>query len=350
MNTQLPLFENFSDTMDAALETVTNVALPDFNYGTFVREVAARTLGQRRGSVILCAAPAGIDCDELVVSLEMEIEARHQEQTGTPFEGIHIVDTPCSYRRKPGAASILETYHHAAETPGLSHSRPPEYQLNFGEAFVLPNQFQRISSLLHRRPSQVYIFKNIHLLQSANGSVGNACDALMTLVEMAAQSKRTHVLIGHSRVVLEWLRNSDIARAVSPCILAPYDLRHKPDCANFLEVIRAYDQILPWADGESLEQHITEVDKVVSGSPSRLRKWLGQALCKAKAERDLHLSWNRVYSARLLPTEQAEAGAELKLVRDSGGDGPAEADTPKAKPEGNTKPGIRKPDRNGLAA
>lgn len=336
--------------MDSALEVVTNVALPDYNYGAFVREVAVRALDQRRGSVILCAAPAGINCDELVVSLEQELEARHRERTGTHFEGIRIIDTPSSGRRKLGASSLLETYHHAAETPGVSHSRPPEYQLEFGESIIVPNQFQRISSLLHRRPSQVYLFKNIHLLQSANGSVGNACDALMTLVEMAAQSKRTHVLIGHTRVVLEWLRNSDIARAVSPCILAPYDLQNETDGASFTAVVRAYDQILPWGGGESLEGHLAEVDKVISGSPSRLRKWLGQALCKAKAEREDSLSWDRVFSARLLPTEQAEASAELELVREYTGGTPATTTQAARKPAGSPKPGIRKPNRGGVAA
>jgi hypothetical protein len=208
--------------------------------------------------------------------------------------------------------------------------------------------------MLNRRPATAYVFKNAHHLQSANGSSADAADVLLTLAEIAEQSKRTHVLFGHTRIILEWLRNAEIARAVSPCVLSPYDLTDPIDNANFVEVLKIYDKELPWAEGESLLERIKDVDGMVYGSVHRLRKWLVQSLCKASAEKETKLSWDRVFSARLTQAECGEALKELQLSRGFQAGGEIGSDDSSHEESGRSRgprtPGTRLPDRNGVAA
>jgi len=355
---QLGLFPDCGENLDTAIQTIVHCGIQHSHFECFVREVTTKALRQRQGNLILCAAPADIACEELIVSISDRLKQEHEAITGTAFAGVSVDDTPSGFRRKPGAASILESYHAAAETPGVHHRRPPEYQLDFGSAIRAQNQFEQISGLLQRRLPSVYIMKNAHLLQSFGSGTAAAVDALLMLAQLANTSRRTHILIGHTKIVLDWLRLASVAGATSSCVLAPYDPNIELDRVNFTEIVRAYDRNIPWEDGESLERHMVEINQVISGCPHRLRKWLTQALCKARAENEGVLTWNRMMSARLLPAEQTEAGKELTSVREFNSGVPSQPDLgdsdtgerPAPSKKTRNPPGIRNPNRNGIQA
>ncbi len=353
--TQLSLFGDYTDDLDVALRAVSNQGVKHAHYQSFVREVISKTLGHRMGNLILCAAPAGILADELIESVRTGLEKEYESLTGTSFPGLSIINMPSSCRRKPGAYSILESYQTSVETPGIVHRRPPQFQLEMDSAILIQNQFATISGLIQRRPSAVYVFKNAHLLRSHDSGDEKAIDALQTIAEIANNSKRTHILIGRTNVVLDWLKIGTIASATSPCLLPPYDPDIAVDRANFAAILKAYDNSLPWESGQSLIQHVDEINHVVWGCPDRLRKWIVQALCKARADRERVLTWKRMVSTRLLPAETDEAEAELRGARSFLAEPPGETasgagpvSTPA--PRGNPRPGQRNPNRNGLAA
>jgi hypothetical protein len=352
MSSQLT-FEGFENAIDFALDRIRGAALPHANHTTFVREVAAKTLGNRHGSIILCAAPADVSCDELIREIEDELTAQSEAMTGNPFPGLSVVSVPSRLRRNRGASSLLEAYHHISGDNLLQHRRPPEFQLEF-TPLCHRSPFHETSSMLRTRASAVYVWKNAHWLQPAGAPVDDAVDALATLAEIAEHSRRTHILIGDTATVLQWLKCAEIARHVCPCCLAPYDLVNEADAAGFTAVLDAYDSILPWDDGCCLADHLEAIDGIVHGCPHRLRKWLIQALCKTRAEREHSLSWSRFWSSRLLPCERTEAKREHDLYSDTIQEGEARANTCSSTradvPKRNPKPGIRKPNRNGVAA
>lgn len=359
-NTQLIIPDMPVNPLDEALANVRDLALPHPHYNAFAREVAENVLGQRSGSVLLCAAPADIDCDELIASIGEELAKRHYAREKTPFPGLQVIGTPSPLRRGSGAASLFNAYHNPLEKPGTHH----RFQLEFGEAYHARDQFHVVSSLVKCAPVGAYVVKNVHVLQTPRQGMDGVIEAVLTLAEIARQSKRTHVLMGHTSVVLEWLTNPDIAREVFPFLLAPYDTDERnasenegTDRVDFLDVLRAYDGILPWNNGDSLEAHFDEVAGVVSGSPHRLRKWLQTALCKAQAESETELHWSRVVACQSPRCERMEAWNELNCVRryrdideDPAIAGAATGEGTKIRKKRQCPPGIRNPTRDAAAA
>jgi hypothetical protein len=341
--------------IDTALVQVRGLTLAHNNYQCLVRDVAAKALGHRRGAVILCAAPSDITCAEIVGSVTAEIAARYNASDGKPFPGVRVIDTPTGLRRGSGAGLLLDSYHHPIEQPGTKH----RFDLLPGDAFVSRDPLHQVSSLIRHTSPVACFIRNVHALQTARHGIDGAVDAVTTYVEIAERSSCTHILIGHTGVVLEWLKRPELTLGVSSCVLAPYDLRDELDHANFVEVLRAYDSILPW-QGDSLEAHMEEVDQVVSGSPSRLREWLVEALCYANAERADHLDWDQMavkqpsrgarmaaWNERLSALEYLEADG---TATDSGAKSDAAESKPRERAKGLPPPGIRKPNRNGRAA
>jgi len=336
--------------IDAALAKVRSLTPPHNHYECLVRELAAKALGHRRGTVILCAAPSDMTCAEIIEGVTTEMKSRYSASHGRPFPGVRIIDTPTGLRRGVGAGLLLDSYHNPIEQPGTTH----RFELLPGDAFLSRDPFHQVSSLIRHTAPAVCFVRNIHALQTSRHGIDGAIDAVTTYVEIAERASCTHILIGHTSVVLEWLKRPEVALAVSSCVLAPYNLRDETDRANFLEVLRAYDRALPW-QGDSLEAHIDEIDEVVSGSPSRLRAWLVEALCYANAERADHLDWDQMVKKQPLSGSRMAASTERSRALDylevndgqpesgaiSGG-GDAE---PKRRRKG-PPPGIRKPNRN----
>jgi len=349
--TQLIISDLPVNPLDEAVMKVRDLALPHPNYTEFVREVAENVLGQRDGAVLLCAAPAGIDCDELIVSISEDLDTRHRAREGTPFAGLQVIATPSSLRRGSGAASLFDAYHNPIEKPGTCH----QFALNYGEVFRGRDAFHVVSNLVKSVPAGAYVVKNAHALQTGQKGIEGAIQSVLTFAEIARHSKRTHILIGHTSIVLDWLADPMIAREVCPFVLAPYDTDENQ--TDFREVLRAYDRILPWKDGDSLEANFKEVDDVVFGSPHRLRKWLVTSLCKARAESGTELDWDRFISRQLPRCERIEAWNELNSVRryrdldyDSEVAGNAEIAAPKLRRKRKCPPGIRNPIRDASAA
>jgi hypothetical protein len=336
--------------IDASLVKVRSLTLPHNHYECLVRELAAKALGHRRGAVILCAAPSDMTCAEIVGSVTAEIKARYGAVDGRPFPGVRVIDTPTGLRRGAGAGLLLESYHNPIEQPGTKH----RFELLPGDAFISHDPFHQVSSLIKHTAPAVCFVRNVHALQTARHGIDGAIDAITTYVEIAERTGCTHILIGHTSVVLEWLKRPEVALAVSSCVLAPYNLIDETDRANFIEVLRAYDSIVPW-QGDGLEAHLDEIDQVVSGSPNRLREWLVEALCYANAERTDHLNWDQMvvkqprggsrmaaWNERISVLEYLEVNDGSPESGSKSGDGVSE---PKRRAKG-PPPGIRKPNRN----
>jgi hypothetical protein len=317
-----------------------------------VSQVTELILGQRPGTVVLCAAPTGVDCRDLIGEIAREADRRYSARVGGTFPGIRVIGTPSIMRRrKASEQALLGTYHHSEP---VSEEDDDAFQLEMGYGHTGYQTFYTVSSLIKVNPVAAYVVTNVDQLKGHQGMHG-VVEGLSMYHDVAERTRRTHVLMGSTTEVLNWLLDPDIASRVVPVVLPPYDIDLKGEDgkqqrSEFAAVIAGYDQVVPWAGDENLQTHFDEIARTVSGSPWRLRKWINSALVRARAVNEARLSWGTFVESQPSAAERMQAWLELCAVRRFFNWGSAEEAVPADRQRAKSPPGIRKPVRDPVAA
>jgi len=337
---QLNLLPEDWSPLDETIQKIRELGSRHNNYVRFVRRVAASAMGQRPGSVILCAALSDFDAVEICGDIRLYIEESLKKYSN-PSAGVCMVDTPHALRAREMRGALVEAYHQAGDLFCASHRSGPRFQLEGAPAYFGQNHAQRIATLIAHRDPAFYIFKNVHLLQRIDSQPSDALEFVRMFAQIADTSGRTHILLGDAHTVLGWMKTTEIANSVTPLVLEPYDFNDDDDKAYFLSMLAGYDLDLPWQSGVKLADHGEYVHRIVGGSPHRVRKWVLNALCRARALAQAELTWDCFTASQPSKSEVIQAGSELTLVREFVGRPVKLPAPPSDQPKHNQSPGTR---------
>lgn len=347
---QLSLLEDAWSPLDETIEKIRSHGARHNNYVRFVRMVAASAIGQRPGSIILCAALSDYDAVEISTDIKQLIQETLGKRAD-PISDVCMVETPHALRAREMRAALVEAYHHADNLFCPQPKSEPQFQLEGAPAYLGQNPAQRVAGLLKHRASKFYLFRNIQLLQRIDSQPADALEFVRMLAHIATASERTHILLGNAHTVLRWLKTKEIAEVVVPVVLEPYDFDNDNDKTHFLSLLAGYDLELPWDDDDLLVRNAAYVHGVVAGSPHRFRKWLLNALCRTRALAQAELTWKCFVESAPTGTETTQAKQEFRSVREFLGKPTETADpSPSQPPKKDLKPGTRSLGRDTYAA
>jgi len=351
---QLMLFPQATAEVDAAIATIGAQRLPLPNHLHFVGELCASMTSLPAGSVILAAAPGGSTSDEVCSWVKEYFQNASSAKTGERPAQLAVINTPMAENLRLQRKFLLDAYRGALPLSRIKHVHEPQFQLEFGQSFLSNDPFQVVSGLIAARAIDYYILRDAHNLQRPGVSMWDARDQVRYLIQLAQNSGRTHVLLGRLRTVWQWLKDPQIAEALTPCLLHPYDVAKDDEAATFMRLLLTFDGVVPWKKGHNLAEHFSEINEVVHGSPQRLKKWVLNALTGAKAKGLQAITWDFFCERKPTASESLEAAAEFKIsqnfLRRQGTTSGADTDTgdapaPVVKPVRKTKPGRSKPKR-----
>ena len=345
---QLSLLPDAWSPLDDTITSIQSLGVRHNNYVRFVRMVAASALGQRPGSIILCAALSDYDADEICSDIKQLVQET-LEKKAESSSGFCMIDTPHALRPREMRTALIEAYHEANDLFCAQHRSGPRF-LEGAPSYLGQNPAQRVASLLRIRDPQFYLFKNIQLLQRIDSAPSDALEFVRMLAHIASASGRTHILLGNSRTVLRWLDTREIAELAVPIVLEPYAFDDDSDKAHFRGILAAYDKALPWRDGPELVPNSEYVHRIVRGSSHRLRKWILNALCSARALAQVELTWKCFAEAEPPGTELRQATIEYRAIRAYLGKAEKSAELTPREPKADRKPGDRDLGRDSYAA
>ena len=314
MNTaQLMLFPQECARLNTAIETISEQRIPLTNNLNFVREIYTAMVSLPQGSVILAAAHGGNTSDEVCAWITECLRNGPDGQARGNPPAMSVIKTPLGENQRLQRKYLLDAYHGAVPLSRLAHTHEPQFQLQFGQSFLSQDRMQVVAGLIAGRPIDYYLLRDAHQLQRPGDVLWDAREHVRYIIQLAQISGRTHVLLGRMTTLWQWLDDSSIADAVTPCMLHPYDLEVPHDASEFADMLTAYDAVIPWCKGITLVGHIQEVNSVVWGSPQRVRKWVLNALTGAKARGMEELDWKCFWERKPTPAECTEAKAEFDL-------------------------------------
>ncbi len=346
---QLSLLPDAFSPLDDAIARIRSLGSRHNNYVRLVRMAATSAMGQRPGSVVLCAALSDYDAAEICTDISQFIQ-ESLEKHADPAGGVCIIETPHALRAREMRSALVEAYHDAG---GLFCSRQwtgSRCNLDGAPAYLGQNHAQRVATLLRHREPRFYLFKNIHLLQRIDSQPADALEFIRMLARIASSCERTHILLGDARTVLRWMKTKEIAEIVAPVVLEPYDLAVDADKTHFLQILAGYDEELPWEGDDRLAPNFEYIHRVVGGSPHRVRRWILNALCRARAYAQAKMTWNCFVEARPTATESEQAVLEFDLVREFLGKPKAPPAPRQELPKQKYPPGTRALGRDAYAA
>ena len=307
------LFPQECARLNTAIETISEQRIPLTNHLNFVREICTAMLSLRHGSVILAAAHGGNTSDEVCSWIT---EFLRNGPDGQPKENpplMSVIKTPLAENQRLQRKYLLDAYHGAVPLSWLVHTHEPKFQLQFGQSFLSQDRMQVVAGLIAGRPIDYYLIRDAHQFQRPGDALWDAREHVRYIIQLAQNSGRTHVLLGRMTTLWEWLDDCSIADAVTPCLLHPYDLDVAQDASEFMDMLSAYDSVIPWCKGTTLVGRIQEVNSIVWGSPQRVRKWVLNALTGAKSRGLEELDWKFFWERKPTLTECNEAKAEFVL-------------------------------------
>ena len=347
---QLSLLPDSCSPLDQTITKIRGSGVRHNNYVRFARTVAASAIGQRAGSLILCAALTDYDAAEICADIKQLIQET-SEKAGTKTTGLCLVETPHALRAREMKSALVEAYHNAGELFCAQKTGKPPYNLTGAPSYLGENSCQRIATLIKYREPQFYMFKNVQLLQRIDSTPSDALEFVRMLAYIATASERTHILVGNAQTVLKWLGTKEIAEFAIPVVLEPYEFSPGDDRNHFLSLLAGYDQAVPWKDGAQLVPHAEYVHRIVRGSPHRLRKWLLNAVCNARALAQVELTWDCFTRAEPTGAEKTQATLEYEAIRKFLGKPFTPTPPPPTEaPKDESKPGTRKLGRDPYAA
>lgn len=304
--TQLNLFCEPTELVEQAINLLTTNAPSHDHAEEFTRQLSARLVSLRPGSVIFAALPSAANDDLICESLRESLELAHKSGCGAGGASLVSVAMHPTANRKAQDRMFYRAYRDESRLENVG-----QFSLGFDWRMSSPTPLNAIATMLTARDKKhYYVLKRAHLLQRPGASFHEGVEAVRTVIHIAQESRRTQIVLGNALPLMRWLAEPEIASAVHVCALQPYGLVDAHEVAMFRGILGAYDSVAPWAEPAPLTSRIREVHQVVSGCPYRLHKWVLDALLDAKANGARELTWQRFSEFAPLHQEQATAKDE----------------------------------------
>jgi hypothetical protein len=304
--TQLNLFCEPTELVEQAIHLLTTNAPSHSHAEEFTRQLSARLVSLRPGSVVFAALPSAANDDLIFESLRESLEIAHKSGCGTGGPSLASVTMHPTPNRKAQDRMLYRAYRDESRLENAG-----QFSLGFDWRMSSPTALNAISTMLSAREKKhYYVLKRAHLLQRPGASFHEGVESVRTVIHIAQESRRTQIVMGNALPLMRWLTDPEIASAVHVCALQPYGLVDPQDLSSFRGILCAYDSVAPWAEPAPLASRIREVHQVVSGCPYRLHKWVLDALLDAKANGARELTWQRFVEFAPLRQEQDTAKEE----------------------------------------
>jgi hypothetical protein len=309
--TQLTLFQEPNAALVGAINKLANAHLDAPSYTKFINELAALMVTQRPGSVILAAVPNGFATRNICESIQDYFDAAKKHPTASSEIEIATLEIPHTQNIRAQHKQLANIY---SSLSFLSHSRRPQFELDFPEGFSRPDPLQQICGTIKSRFISHYLVRNAHYLSPSGSPVCSGVNQLRFFAQLAAQSEKTHVLFTNASKVCDWLSDAEIASEFSVSWLRPYIKKNKNSFWEFQGILKSYDSILPRDPDFKLLKHADDVIEVVSGCPYRLNKWLIAALTLAQSTGAASLNWQDLCNTQPTLFERKHALLEAKKI------------------------------------
>jgi hypothetical protein len=316
IESQMLLFNDAPERVTEAIKTLNDstVLLP--NYEDFVRQLGTKLTTLAPGTVILGAVPNAAAIDEVSALLRTHLNQAQACGFGMGGDALATLSVPLAVNVKAQQRALLATYNNGPRFSDVRRGTAEQLVLEteLGPGPVSP--FHVTAALVsHRASTSYYLLQNAHHLQRPGASLMEGAEQLRLIVRLAAESKRTQVLLGSYGVLFRWLSIPEIVESVSACVLKPYDMGDTGEEKIFRGLLNTYDKLLPWDGKAQLLANADNVHFAVSGCPFRLRKWLLDSLILAKARGLAGLSGKLLGDTGPLDAEQRAAWKDFQCVR-----------------------------------
>lgn len=290
-NEQLSLFAEPSDAINRAIARLSTARGRTPAFTKLIAQAGSLMLARPRGSLIIVTAPSGFATDQACAAIEEYLEDAKSKGYGPGRAGVATVEIPHATSRRLLQRQIPEIYT-SLPAGMIGHIHKPQFFLDFSPGYVAPNPLQQICGLLRARPIEYYLVTKAHYLSPAGSSVDDGINQVRFFIQLAAQSKRTHVLFTNASTAREWLGNGEITNEVSACWLRPYNRADKESSTEFRRILKGYDEVIPPREkGFTLVSHAREIHDAVCGCTFRLSKWVLNTLVSVRARGGDRVSW-----------------------------------------------------------
>lgn len=340
MNTQqLSLFVEPSDRINQAIAKLTGARGLRPNAQTFVSQLGSLMTANPPGSLIIAAVPNGPATEQTCDALERYLEQAKARGFGHGKASIATLEIPHVHNRRMLQRQIPDLYT-SLPASKIGHVHKPQFLLDFSPGYVPPTPMQQICGLLRARAVEYYLVSKAHYLSPSGSSVADGINQVRFFIQLASQSKRTHVLFTNAGTAREWLGSGEITNEVSSCWLRPYNRADSKSFAEFKGLLKGYDLIAPREDGFTLLSNAKQIYDAVWGCTYRLHKWVINSLISVQSRGGEAVSWSDFCQCAPSAAEIRQAEREFEDIKAMSSPLTATLTLP-TKAKSSTKPGQR---------
>jgi len=310
---QLTLFPERCECVDLALAKISAGKIQPPNFTKFVRELGVHMTTGQPGKVIVVGVPNAVATKEVCSSLADFFEEAKLHGFGSGNADLATVEIPHALNLKVQHRQIAGVYT-ALPDSCVGHLHEPQFMLDFASGYARPNPMQQICGLITGRPANHYLVHNAHYLTPLGGSINDGINQVRFFIQLAAQSKKTHVLFTNASTACDWLSSGEITNDVTAMWLKPYNRRDKAAFAEFKGILMGYQGVLPLEEDGVLVKHAKEICDAVWGCTYRLKKWVINTLVSVRTRGGQQVTWDDFCQSPPSPKETAHAKEEFLAI------------------------------------
>ncbi len=357
---QLSFFPELQDDLHKALDLYNASGVEHLFFRHFARRLAVGYKSMKPGACIAAACPSGQTQDELIGKFRKEVQAMDAPHPDAPYS-FHPVEisVPIRFTARQMEVELLDRYTQALNSARISHRGKPRF-----EEFRLGHYYNstaigRLIAFLRTKSPDLVIIRDARNFGTPDASKEEIRAGWRLILDIAKQSGVPHIIFAPVGTVSSVIYDDPAMLSdVEAVVLKPYHRGDGGEIEAFLGVVNDYDAEIPWADKDSLGNHIGEIESAISGDVDRLRQWIVRAISEAIADPETtRITWEHfrtttphekqrlmAFEDRIKALGMIEAPGKAK--KGASGDGSAESKV-ETLPDGDGGKKSKKPVRPG---